>query len=134
VAVWLAAAGLALVAVATALAGLGLSWLSTMAPPGDPLPAVLGLAAGAACLLASAWAWTGRHGPGGVLLLAASVPLLLMLASASSSDAAGMVLVALPAWLVLLVALVLPSSRSWFAQHGGGPRPPQAAPGLEGPA
>lgn len=108
------AGALAVVAAGALLVGLALTWLSTMSGPADPLPAALGVAVAAACLVAAGGAWRGRLSRGSVLLLAAGVPLVCLLASGSSVEMAALAPIALVGWIVLALLLRGRTATAWL--------------------
>lgn len=114
---------LAVLSLAAAVTGLGLSWVSSWRgsrEPASPLPAMAGLAVAAALALAAWGLVTGRLRRAVILALTAVAPLTLLAASGSSSDASGAVVPAFALWLALAYLLSRPMAAAWLDQ---GPQP-----------
>ncbi len=116
-------AGLVLVGVLAAAAGLVASWISSCCgsrDPGTTTPLWIGLGLATALIWAGAGLLSARMTRRRLLLLTALAPLVCLGAAPSSSDLAALVLPAALAWAWLAFLLTRPTFTAWLAAPGRG--------------
>jgi hypothetical protein len=113
------AALLVLVAVVSALAGIGISWASSCcgsSEPADPTAALVGIGVAGAMFVGGAGLWSGRVSRRAVLVSTAALPAVVVAAAPWSLDAAGLGPFVVLGWVGLWRYLARPAPSGWVGQ------------------
>ena len=110
-----------LAAVVSALAGIGISMVSSCcgsSEPADPSAALIGIGVAGALTVSGIGLWSGRLSRRALLVCSAALPAVVVAATPSSSDLAGLLPFVLLGWVGLWWYLRRPAARGWIGQAG----------------